>query len=102
MIRKAVTTFTVIAGMLASNLAVFATSASAGERNRHQGRGPHGYHRAAPHYAVPHHQTHRRHYGTHHRRGHNGAAVAVGIGALILGTVLATEARRHHRDRYDD
>ncbi len=69
------------------------------------GRG--GYHqsygRPAPRYHAPRPQPH---YGYHQpRRDRTGEkiakGVAIGVGALILGSILANEARRHrHYDGY--
>ncbi len=98
-IRRALAVAAAAVGILASNVALFATSASAGERRGHGS----GYHKPAPRHFVP-----QRHYGHggydngHRRNKGHGAGLALGIGALILGTIIANEAGRHHRDRYDD
>lgn len=100
-IGKLVRSSVLVSGVLAANVAMFAGSALAGDRGRNYGhdRGR-SYHYAQP-YA---HGYHGNHYKK--KRNNNGAAIAIGLGALILGTMIASEANRHHRseryDRYDD
>jgi hypothetical protein len=87
-----------LATIAASVAAVTALSpvAHAGDWN---GRGPSGYghHQSAPrHYAPPpnqfYHERRRDRTGDKIAKG-----VAIGVGALILGGILANEARRHDR-----
>lgn len=85
----------------AATLGTVASSAQAGDwgHGRSYGYGyghrapAYGYHRPAPHYGY----AERR-----NRRGERIATgVAIGVGALILGSILANEARRNrHYDRY--
>ena len=97
MIKKIVTG----AVIAASSFASLATVAQAGEFGHRgpgygNGHGPrHGYHRPAP----------VQHYGYHQpqrdRRGDRIATgVAIGVGALILGSILANQNRRGHYDGY--
>ena len=96
MIKKIVTG----AVIATSTLASLATVVQAGDWGH---RGPdygHGYHHAPAYayqrraYAAPHYgygQTHRDHRGDRIAAG-----VAIGVGALILGSVLANQNRRHY------
>ena len=81
-------------------IATVGTAAQAGDwgnRGRGYGHGyHHGYHAPAPrHYPA---------YGYHQPRRDNSGkiatGVAIGVGALILGTVLANEARRNSQHGY--
>lgn len=94
MIKNIATAITIAAAALAT----VGTAAQAGDwggRGYGQGHGygygpRHGYHASAPrHYPA---------YGYHQPRRDNSGkiatGVAIGVGALILGTVLANEARR--------
>lgn len=94
--------FTVLAaGIVAANLSVFAGSALAGDRHygryngNGQGHAPVRQYQAAPHYGHGGHN-----YGYHKKRNNHGAGIALGIGALILGTMIAAEAGRHHRNNH--
>lgn len=53
------------------------------------GHGGYGHHAPAP----------QPYYGGHHRRDRTGeriaTGVAIGVGALILGSILANQGRRH-------
>ncbi len=87
------------AGIAAMSLVTFAGAALAeGHRHRHGGGREFGAHRPAPPLAYRH--GHVREYGRHH--GNHGAAVALGIGALFLGAVIAAESQRRHADRDED
>ena len=86
----------------ASALAMLGTAAQAGEgygRGYGYGGGYGGYHRPAPHYAPPAYQPHV--YHQERRRNQTGERIAkgvlIGVGAVILGSILANEARRHDR-----
>ncbi len=88
-------------GLVALNISAFTGAASAGDYRHGNG---YGYNRSAPYHAAPRFAPSHGNYnhGHHGRRHNNGAAVALGVGALILGTIIASEANRQHRDRYDD
>lgn len=84
-------------GIAAATLVAFAGGAMA-DGPRHGGGPRFESHRAHP--APAPRFAHGREHGGHH--GNNGAAVALGIGALFLGAVIAAEANRRHADRdYD-
>lgn len=94
MIRKLLTTIA-IGAVAASGLV---STASAGDWNR--GRG-YGHAPAHPGYHAP-----RRYYGGYNHyqappRDRTGSkiakGVAIGLGAVILGSILANEARRHNQ-----
>jgi hypothetical protein len=90
------------ASLLAASLVAIegltlAGSASAGgnQPRRHPGFDRHpGYSR---HYEQSRYD-HRRHGGIYRDRASNGRAIALGVGALILGAIIASEAERHQRD----
>lgn len=95
---KVVRSTVLAAGVVAANLAVFAGSAMAGDRYYGQYN---GHNRGRSYQAAPYHG-HGNHYGYKHKKHNNGAAVAIGLGALILGTMIASEANRHRGyDRHD-
>jgi hypothetical protein len=95
-VLKKIFTGTAIA---AAALAPLAGTAQAGDWSHGRGYGSgyghrapaYGYHRPAPHYGY----AERR-----DRRGERIATgVAIGVGALILGSILAHEARRNNHYR---
>lgn len=99
---KVVRSSVLAAGVVAANLAVFAGSALAGDRYRGRYNG-HGHGHVRQYHAAPHYGHGGHHYGYQKKRKNNGAAVAIGLGALILGTMIAAEAGRHHRNKqWDD
>lgn len=85
----------------ATVLGTFGASAQAGDW---RGRG-HGYgYRSHPGYHAPAPRPYYG-YGHHHRRDRTGekiaTGVAIGVGALILGSILANESRRNrHYEGY--
>lgn len=80
------------AGALAlSSAAPLSTAAVAGGWKNGGGHGQHGW---GQHY--PHHGNRTVHVYEKKKRNNVGAAVAVGIGALILGLALSDAAHRHH------
>jgi hypothetical protein len=101
-VKSAVVGLVVSAGMLASETALFGTSANA-DPYRHRGS---GYSRNEPRYFDHRRYTEPRHYGRrdHHRdrRGDAVAATVLGLGALIVGAAVADAARRNrHAPRYE-
>jgi hypothetical protein len=96
-IKKIVTTVAVAAGLLASNVAMFTSSAQAGDNGWRRG----GHHRT---YAAYNHGYGRGyHYAPPVRRDRTGDAVGaavLGIGALIIGAAIA-DAARNKRRSYD-
>ncbi len=80
-------------------LAALGTAAQAGDwQGRGYGYGGHGgYGRHAPH--VYHAPPPPPDYGHHPRRNRNNgkiaAGIAIGVGALIVGSMLANQGRRH-------
>jgi hypothetical protein len=89
-----------LAATAASLAAVTAVSpvAQAGDWNGRRPSG-YGYYQPAPrHYAPP---PRYNHFYRERRRDRTGEkiakGVAIGVGALILGSILANEARRHDR-----
>lgn len=86
-------------GIAAVSLVTFAGAALADGRGHHGG----GFRKLEPAPRFAHGGARFAHGGEHgHRHGNNGAAVALGIGALFLGAVIAAEANRRHVDRdYD-
>ena len=81
----------------ATSFVVFGQAAQAGDWNRRSaGHGPaYGYAQPVPrHYAPPaayYQPPHRDRTGERIAKG-----VAIGVGALILGSILANESRRHN------
>lgn len=99
-IRRALTVSATAVGILASNMALFATAVSARERNSHS---RYGYQKPAPrHYAPQRHYGHGGYDQGHRRSKGHVAGIAFGIGALILGTIIANEANRYHRHNDDN
>jgi hypothetical protein len=77
-----------------------ATSAQAGDWNR----GGYGYGYGYGGYAPRHYAPAPRYYGHGHGYGHErrdrrgeriATGVAIGVGAIILGSILANQSRRH-------
>ncbi|PPD30838.1 MAG: hypothetical protein CTY20_01525 [Hyphomicrobium sp.] len=101
-IRSKILHFAVAATVAFGALAHLATAASAGARKYDGGynlefRG-HRDHFESRRYGAPHHQR----YATHKkRRSSAGPAIALGIGALVLG-IIASEAGRNARYSHDD
>ncbi len=100
---RTATTAAVCASLLAGNLAFTSTSAEA--RDWRRDRGYHAYNDHGPRDYRPsrRHYDHARNYNyappVHERRRNNKAkkiatGVAIGIGALILGSIIADSARR--------
>ena len=95
-IAKILTSAIAVAGVLATTFAV----TGAAQANDGHGRGQlHGYQAQAPRHVAPpvynsydHGSQHR-----HHDGDKIGKAVAIGIGAAILGGILASEANRHRQ-----
>jgi hypothetical protein len=79
-------------------VAMLSPAAQAGDWNgrRHPG---YGHYQPAPQYYVP--PPRYNHFYHERRRDRTGEkiakGVAIGVGALILGSILANEARRHDR-----
>lgn len=96
-INRKLATFALAAGIGAMNLVTLGSAAMADEHghfDRGRGREIH-YGHPAPHFAYrDEHRDHDRHHGD------IGKGLAIGLGALVLGSVIAAEANRHHRD-YD-
>ena len=94
-------TAAVCASLLAGSLAVSTTSADARDM-----RGYHGYNRGGYEHSYRSRSDYRRHarpsYGYRDHRRHESnrrgkriaKGIAIGVGALILGSILANEARR--------
>jgi len=96
-IRKIASSAALMAGLAAMNLVTLGSAAQA-----YDGRGPSRGDRGHWHkYSQPRHdyRDHRR----HDRRDKNVArGIAIGVGALVIGSILAAEANRRDRDdRYD-
>jgi hypothetical protein len=93
-IKKFATTAVVAASMLAANLAPFAaTAASAKDWRKYDGHsysrsydGHKHYSKRGPRYAYGH---------RHHRHGNDtGKGIAIGLGILAVGAILASQAHR--------
>lgn len=86
------------AAVALTGVAAFAPQSMAGDW-RHGGPG-YGHAPRHGHYApAPRHNPYYG-YGHNQRRNNGGriaAGVAIGVGAVILGSILANEARRNHR-----
>lgn len=97
-IVKTAASTAVVLGLAAMTMAPLATSASAGGRGYGYGygygSGP-GYRYAAPPRAY-HYEPRRRSAGSQIAKG-----VAIGIGALVVGSILADQARRTRNQYYD-
>jgi Ni/Co efflux regulator RcnB len=106
-ILKRVFSGVVAASLIAGALPVFASSAEARDYHRHGHRHSEGKpvrwgHPVHPrfHAAPPHHVYHPPVH--HHRhKDRSGAAIAAGIGALILGGIIASTASRAHHGTYE-
>jgi hypothetical protein len=88
-----------LAIVAASIAAVSALSpaAQAGDWNGRRGPG-YGYHPGPQHYAPPPRYNQFYHERRRDKTGEKIAkGIAIGVGALILGSILANEARRHER-----
>lgn len=87
----------------ATALTAAGAAAQAGDwSGRSYGYG-HGYGHGYRHAPSYHGYAPRQHYGHghHHRRDRTGeriaAGVAIGVGAVILGSIIANQNRRHYR-----
>ncbi len=78
--------FATIALTGAVAVTAFAPAAQAGQRHRDWQRGHGGYHHVRPYHPPRHYHQPRR---VHRRDNNTGAAIALGIGALALGAVIA-------------
>lgn len=91
--KKLTTSAAVIASLLAANLAPIATTA-ANARDGWHGKHNHGYSR--------HHGGPRKYHGSRHRHGYKrhkhgrdiATGLAIGLGVLAVGSIIANE---HHR-----
>lgn len=90
-IKQTVAKVAVLAGVLASNLVML----GAAQADPFHDRGRGGFHAPAPRYAPQRGYEGRRHGGDGIAKG-----VAIGVGALILGGILASQANRHRQ--YDE
>jgi hypothetical protein len=88
-INSKVATAALALGVVAMNAVSLAGSAEASPR----WRGAHGA-PVARHYAPPPVAYHKP---RHHRGDHVGAGIALGVGALIVGSILASKAARAER-----
>lgn len=94
-LKKIATTVAVTAGLLASNAALFASSAQAGDYGwRRHG----GHHRP---YAAYNHGRHQYAPARRDRTGDAVGAAVLGIGALIIGAAIADAARNKRRAYHD-
>ena len=103
-IRKSITTAAVMAGLAAMNLV---TLGSAAEAYDGRGRGSSAwsggsYGRTARHAPAYRHSYHDG-YDDHRRRKDKSYArgLAIGLGAVVLGGILAAEANRRHSHDYE-
>jgi hypothetical protein len=97
-LKKSITSLALVAGVLATQAATFATSAEAYDRG---GRRGYGHHRP---YAS-HGYGYRPHYAAPARRDRTGDAIGaaiLGIGALIVGATIADAARNRRHHNYND
>ena len=95
-LSKIVKTAVVATGIVAMNIVGFVASAEARDGNRNRT----SYNAPVQRYHAP---IQRYHSYDNHRRNSSGnvaKGVAIGIGALILGGILASEARRQRS--YDE
>ena len=93
-IGRIITSAVVTAGMLVGSFAV----TGAAQANDFHGRGQQHYQAPAPRHVAPPVHSGYGHYAPqrHHNNGDKIAkGVAIGVGALILGGILASEANRH-------
>jgi hypothetical protein len=94
-LKKFTTSAAVIASLVAANLGPVATAANAKD-GWHGKRGGHGYSR---HYDGPRHYHGPRHRYAYKKHRHNGGrdvakGIAIGLGILAVGSILASEAHR--------
>lgn len=96
-ITRKLTSLSVAAAVAAGTLIPLATSADAGRRHHRDHYSYRHYDDGYSHrYAGPHHE---RYVYRKKRRNHVGPAIALGVGALMLG-IIASEHRRKHRHRH--
>ncbi len=98
-IKRSVATAALALGVVAMNAVSFASVAEAFPGQRHGRGAPFARHAAPPvRHAAPvyrHHAPVARHYNDRHRGV--GAGVALGVGALIIGSILASKSARAER-----
>ena len=100
-ISRTLTSLAIAAAVAAGALIPLASTADAGSRH-YRGQGPHHFYDGGHAYrhVKPRHYGYGSGYGYRNkRRDHVGPAIALGIGALMLG-VVASEHRRGRRHRY--
>lgn len=86
--------FALAAAVAAGPLTPLATSSAAADGYRGRGYAPH--HRFEPDRNWRHGPG--RHYGYVRKKDRTGEKIAIGIGAVMLGLILGSAAREHHRD----
>jgi hypothetical protein len=94
-LKKFTTSAAVIASLVAANLSPLATAANAKDHWHGKGGG-HGYSR---YYDGPRHYHGPRHRYAYKKHRHNGGkdvakGIAIGLGILAVGSILASEAHR--------
>lgn len=91
-VNRKIATLALAAGIGALNVVTLASAAHADEHGR--GR---------PHFAESRRDFgHGRERGEHRHGGNVGAGVAIGLGALVIGSIIAAETNRRNADRdYD-
>lgn len=94
-LKNIVTAVVIASGIVAT----LGSAVQAGDWRGRRGYDP-GYGGPAPRYHAPRHNPYYGYgYGHEQRRDRTGEkiakGVAIGVGAIILGTILANEARRH-------
>ena len=98
-ISKIITSTAVIASMLTASFSGIATALA--EPFNDHGRG--GFHAPAPNYRPSPVQPHRSYVDErrHHGGDNIGKALAIGVGAAIIGGIIASEANRNRDRGYD-
>lgn len=97
-IRQSISKAGLLTGVVAMSLVTLGSAAQAYDRDGHRGYGRGHVERS---YGPP---ARRYDYGHQHRSNSNKVAqgVAIGVGALILGTIIAAEANRRNDRDYND
>jgi hypothetical protein len=102
-LKNSIVSVVTAAALAGGAMTSVSTSASAGGWRHHNG-GSHSAYAPRQNYYAQQNRGYRNYDGGHQyrHRNHNGAAVAAGAFAVILGLALASQAGRVQHDYYDE